>query len=223
MKRSFTSIYRCLHVALIIMMASSLSYSQTPTFREWWRQKKVTREYMAKQIALLQLQLENIREGYKIVSAGLTTIANIRNGDFNLHRDFFSALKNVKPSIANSAKVIDILAFQASLLKEASKVKRFCKTNANLSATEIRYVTAIYTNLVKLSDANASELLTLITANQVQMSDDERMQRIEKVHAEANQQLTFARNFGNELHVLTIQRSREQSNINGSKKLNAAM
>lgn len=205
---------------LMVICCATTTYGQTPTFREWWRQKKVTREYMAKQIALLQVQLENIKKGYQIVSAGLNTIENIRNGDFNLSRDFFSSLKNVKPSIARSAKVIDVLAFQASIIREAATVKRFCKANPNLSATEIRYVTAIYTNLLKLSDANATELWYLVTPNQSQMSDDERMQRIEKVHSEASEQLTFARNFSNELHVLTTARAKDQWEINSSKKLN---
>lgn len=205
---------------ILLMSSATITQGQTPTFREWWRQKKVTREYMAKQIALLQVQLENIKKGYQIVSAGLNTIENIRNGDFNLSRDFFASLKNVKPSIARSAKVIDVLAFQSSLIKEAAKVKRFCKANPNLSPTEVRYITAIYTNLLKLSDANATELWYLVTPNESQMSDDERMQRIEKVHSEASEQLTFARNFSYELHVLNMARAKDKWEIDSGKKLN---
>jgi hypothetical protein len=206
-------------LSITFILSIDLARAQTPTFKEWFRQKKLTREYMAKQIALLQIQLEYVKKGYKVVSAGLTTLENIRNGDFNLHRDFFSSLKNVKPAIANSAKVIDIIAFQSALIKESSRVRSFCRNNPNLSATEIRYVTAIYTNLVKLTDSNASELLTLIRSGESQMTDDERIKRIDKVHREANDQLVFARSFASELRVLSVERSREHDGIQSYSKL----
>lgn len=219
MKKQLTSFL----IIGILLLSVTGSQAQKPTFKEWWRQKKTNREYLAKQIALLQLQLENLKKGYQIVSAGLTTIENIKNGDFNLHRDFFSSLKNVKPSIASSARVIDIIAFQTALIKEAGKVRSFCKGNKNLSATEIRYVTAVCTSLIKLSDANVSELFSLTASGQSQMSDDERIERIEKVHGEANDQLAFARAFNNELHVLSLQRAGEQDHVDRSERLNAVI
>lgn len=205
--------------SILLLLSINLTQAQTPTFKEWFRQKKVKREYMAKQIALLQLQLEQLKKGYKIVSAGLTTIENIRNGDFNLSRDFFSSLKNVKPAISNSVKVIDIVAFQSALVREASRVRAFCKNNPNLSPTEIRYVTAVYTNLVKLTDANAAELLTLIRNGESQMTDDERIQRIDKVHSQASDQLVFARSFSSELRVLTTQRSKDRDQLKSYAQL----
>jgi hypothetical protein len=206
---------------MIALLFSSLSHAQSPTFREWWRQKKVNREYMAKQIALLQVQLEYVKKGVKIVQAGLNTYENIANGNFNLSRDFFSSLKNVKPAIANSAKVADILVFQTCLIKESSKVRSFCRNNPNLSATEIRYVLAIYTNLIKLSDMNAAELVSLTRSGDSEMSDDERIKRINKVHAQASEQLVFARLFSSELGVLSKQRAVDSRQVNSSQKLNA--
>jgi hypothetical protein len=200
-------------VGLLLFFSTTLSYGQRPTFREWWRQKKVKREYMATQIALLQVQLETLKKGYQIVSAGLNTVENIRSGDFNLHRDFFSSLKNVKPSIANSAKVVDIVAFQSALVRESARVRSFVRGNPNLSPAEIRYVTAVYSNLIRLTDANAGELISLIRNGEAQMSDDERIKRIDKVHREANDQLVFARSFSGQLRVLSAQRSRERDQI----------
>lgn len=178
---------------------------------------------MARQIALLQVQLEYVKKGVKIIQAGLNTYENIANGNFNLSRDFFSSLKNVKPAIAGSAKVADIVVFQTCLIKEFSKVRSFCRNNPNLSATEIRYVLAIYTNLIKLSDMNAAELVSIIRSGDSEMSDDERIKRINKVHAQANEQLVFARLFSSELGALSKQRSSEARQVKTSQKLNAVI
>lgn len=201
---------------IFCLLATQESHAQN--WNEWFRQKKTQRRYLVKQIALLQVYLGYVKKGYRIVDKGLTTIHNIKNGDFNLHRDFFSSLKNVNPHISNSAKVADIIAFQVFIINDLKRTTRFCKTNKHFTPEEIRHVAAIYTNMLKLSDANISELLTIIRSNQTEMKDDERIDRIDKLYEDMLDKHAFVKSFNNDVHVIAQERERENNSIESIKK-----
>src|SRR5688572_15796366 len=133
---------------ILIFLCLGEIQAQTPKLKEWIKQKKTQKEYLMSQIALFQLYLGYLKKGYDIANKGLNTIENIKNGDFNLHRDFFSSLKNVNPSIANSAKVADIIAFQLYIIQNLKRVNSFCQSSRQFTADEIYYVTKVYRNML---------------------------------------------------------------------------
>ena len=55
---------------------------------------------MLKQIAKLEIYIIDLEKGYKIAREGLTTIGEIKKGEFNLHSLFFSSLESVNPVVA---------------------------------------------------------------------------------------------------------------------------
>src|SRR5690606_21448532 len=174
------------------------------TWNEWFKQKKTQRRYLAKQIALLEVYLGHLKKGYDIADKGLTTIQNIKNGDFNLHRDFFGSLKSVNPHISNSAKVADIIAFQVSLVREIRKVNNFCKNNEYFTAEEIRYVARVYYNLLFLCDASVSELLAIINPDNAEsdsyrMTDDERLDRSDRIYHDMLDKHAFVKSFNDDV------------------------
>lgn len=205
---------------LSITLCFSCANGQTPKFKEWLKQKKTQKEYLAKQIALLQLYLGYLKKGYDIASKGLNTIENIKNGDFNLHRDFFGSLKNVNPHIANSAKVADIIAFQVYIIQNLRRVNTFCKNNKQFTPDEIYYVTKVYRNMLFLSDVNISELLTIIRANETEMKDDERLKRINKLYDDMLDKHAFVKSFDGDVRMIAREREREKRAIETARKQN---
>jgi hypothetical protein len=205
---------------LMSMLWLSVAVDATAqNWNEWFKQKETQKRYLARQIALLKIYTEYLREGITIVNKGLNTVRNIQNGDFNLHRDFFGSLKNVNPHIANSAKVADIIAFHVFVVRELHRVNNFCRNNRHFTAEEIRYVSEVYTNMVYLCDVSLSELLTIIQPNYLEMKDDERHRRIDIIHQDALDRQTFASTFSSQTKLLATQREREQRDITTMKQL----
>lgn len=192
--------------------------TQAQTWNEWFKQKETQREYLAKQIVLLRVYLGYLKRGYEIADKGLTTIHNIKNGDFNLHRDFFGSLKNVNPHIRNSAKVADIMAFQIYIIQNLKRVNNFCKTNEHFTPEEIRYVAAVYTNMLFLTDASISELLTIIRSNETEMKDDERLMRIDKLYDDMLDKHAFVKSFDNDVRLIAGEREREKRSVELTEK-----
>ena len=205
-------------LAMLVGTASQLS-AQATLWKETFQQKKTQKEYLLIQIASLQVYIGYVKQGYNIVNRGLTTIENIKNGDFNLHRDFFSSLKNVNPQITNSVKVADIIAFQAFLIKEMKTIYDFCRDNDGFTAQEIRHVYEVYHNMILLSDANLSELIRILnkqksrTPIETEMQDSERIKSIDKLYDECYDQIAFVRSFGQDARLIAAQRHHEKYQI----------
>ncbi len=200
---------------LFIIVTGILLSTTSPaqTWDEWFKQKKTQKKYLVKQIALLRVYLGYLKKGYEIADKGLTTIHNIKNGDFNLHRDFFGSLKNVNPHIKNSAKVADIIAFQVYIIQNIKQVNNFCKNNEYFTPEEIRYVAAVYSNMLFLCDASISELLTIIRSNETEMKDDERLVRIDKLYDDMLDKHAFVQSFDSDVRLIARERERETRSV----------
>ncbi|HRJ29776.1 MAG TPA: hypothetical protein PLV21_03850 [Cyclobacteriaceae bacterium] len=200
---------------LVILITGVILSTAAPaqTWNEWFKQKKTQKKYLVKQIALLRLYLGYLKKGYEIADKGLTTIHNIKNGDFNLHRDFFGSLKNVNPHIANSAKVADIIAFQVYIIQNMKRVNNFCRDNDHFTPEEIRYVTAVYSNMLFLCDVSVSELLMIIRSNETEMKDDERLKRIDTLYDDMLDKHAFVQSFDSDVRLIAKEREREQRSI----------
>lgn len=200
---------------LFIIVTGILLSTTSPaqTWDEWFKQKKTQKKYLVKQIALLRVYLGYLKKGYEIADKGLTTIHNIKNGDFNLHRDFFGSLKNVNPHIKNSAKVADIIAFQVYIIQNIKQVNNFCKNNEYFTPEEIRYVAAVYSNMLFLCDASISELLTIIRSNETEMKDDERLVRIDKLYDDMLDKHAFVQSFDSDVRLIAREQERETRSV----------
>jgi hypothetical protein len=187
-------------------------------FDEWFDQKDTQKRYLRRQIAYLQLYLRYVKQGYSIAQKGLNTIENIKNGNFNLHRDFFGSLKNVNPLIANSAKVADIIAFQYYITRDMKNVYQFCQSSKRFTPNELYYVAKVHANMLFLCDANISELRTIIAKDKTEMKDDERLKVIDKLYDDMQDKYAFVKSFGNDAKDIARGRSKEEATIQHLQK-----
>ncbi len=198
----------------------SVRTANAQTFNEWFRQKNTQTKYLVQQIVALKVYLGYLKKGYDIAQKGWTTVENIKNGNFNLDRDFFRSLKNVNPAIKNSAKAADIIAFQYYIIRDFRRVYNFCENNKNFTPEEIRYIAKVHTNMLFLCDASISELLNIIQADKTEMTDDERIMRIDRIYEDMSDKCAFVKAFGNDATALSMEREKEAHEIELLKKNN---
>lgn len=220
LNRNFHMCKKIIFTIVLLLTANCLLPTEcsAQNWDEWFRQKKTQRKYLVKQIALLQVYLGYLKKGYEIADKGLTTIHNIKNGDFNLHRDFFGSLKNVNPHIANSAKVADIIAFQVYVTRDMRNINNFCRNNNHFTPEEVRYVAAVYSNMLFLTDASISELLMIIRTNETEMKDDERLVRIDRLYEEMLDKHAFVQSFDNDVRMMAADRERQEREVESLRK-----
>lgn len=163
--------------------------------------------------------LSDLKKGYQIISSGYSTIKNLSQGNFNLHKTFLDALMEVSPAVRKYKKVGDIINDQILIVKEYKNAFRRFKQDNNFNPAEIDYLGKVYTNLFKQSLNNLDELTIVITANKLRMSDDERLAAIDRIYNDMQDKLMFLRHFNNNTTILAVQRAREKNDAVTMKKI----
>lgn len=149
-------------------------------------------------------------DGYKILTNGYNRVRDIAQGNFSIHEIFLDGLMKVNPAIKQYRRVGDIIAYQVKIVKEYKEALQYFKASDLFSADEIEYIASVYHRLFDKSLDNLDALFMVITANQLRMSDDERLQAIDKIYEEINDQLSFLRYFNNETKMIGLNRAAEQ-------------
>lgn len=206
---------------LMIIMAVGFSAgsADAQTWDEWFRQKKTQKKYLIQQIAALQVYLKYLKEGYDIARKGLNVIGDIKDGNFQDHANYFESLKLVNPSVRSTPKVSLIAAYQLRIINDFRELEKECRTNGNLTNEEIRYVEKVYSNLLMQCENSLADLNSMITDYRSQLSDDERIERIDLIYEDMKDKHSFTRSFCNSTRLLMTQRDQEADEVDGSKKL----
>ncbi|MGC4038728.1 MAG: TerB family tellurite resistance protein [Chitinophagaceae bacterium] len=173
-------------------------------------------------LAQLKQILSDLKKGYDILFGGYTTIKNIAEGNFNLHKTFLDGLLAVSPAVKNYKRIADIVSYQLQLVKEyKGAINRF-REDDNFSIDELTYISTVYAKLVDGSLKNLDALAIVITAGKARMSDDERVNTIDTIYRDMEDKLAFLRWFNNSAAVLSLQRSKDANDVKVSKQLYGA-
>jgi hypothetical protein len=197
----------------IILFCCIAFNGHAQNFNEWFKQKKTQKKYLLQQILAYQLYLGYLKKGYNIVQRGNGIIGTLKQEDRDQHKDKFERLKKASPAIRNNPKVAAILRLQEAILPIIQKTGGQIETAIVLNAGERTYIKKVFQNLLDQCKENMNQLAFLITDGQVQLSDDERMQRIDALYADMQVKYTFVYSFSKESGILRLARSREAATL----------
>jgi hypothetical protein len=158
------------------------------------------------QIAALELFVTQLEKGYQIVETGINDIGAIRQGEFNLHQAFFSSLLSINPSVAKMEEVPEILLLQASIAEGFSTSLDRWRKSGRLSPGDLSFIGQVYSTVCQQALEDVQDLLTLTTADQLKMTDGERIARIGKLDREIKDTYAFVQGFSAQVDGLTLRR-----------------
>jgi DNA repair ATPase RecN len=164
--------------------------------------------------------LQNMYDGYKIVYKGYTTIKDISKGNFDLHKTFLDALLQVSPVVKQYKRTSDIINYQLRIVKEYKSALNQFKQDKSFTPEELNYLEKVYSNILDQSLKCLDDLAMVITSGQLRMSDDERLQTIDKIYNSIVDQFSFLKDFNSSTAVLALQRENENRQIEMSKSIN---
>jgi len=163
--------------------------------------------------------LSDMKKGYTVLTTGYNAVKDISQGNFSLHEAFLDGLMLVNPEIRKYKRVGDIISYQADMVKEYKSAYSRFQSSGSFSLSEIEYLGKVYQQLFDQSMANLDELANVITSSKLRMSDDERLQAIDRIFADAQDKLMFLRNFNKQTSILNLQRQKEKAGIAITKQL----
>ncbi|RZJ91687.1 MAG: hypothetical protein EOO20_04435 [Chryseobacterium sp.] len=200
-KRKFSAL-----MILVLLMSGTVN---AQTWSEWFSQKKTQQKYLLEQVAALKLYAGYLKKGYDIGHSGLTFIKDASKGEFDLHGAFFSSLKAVSPEIRNNVKVAEIIQMQVDVSKAFHSLGKI----KGLTAQHISYFALVRSNLLDECLGDMEELLLIITSGRPELTDDERLLRIDRLHIQMQEKRSFALSISNTFRQLGAERTRELETI----------
>ncbi|RXK81290.1 hypothetical protein [Filimonas effusa] len=201
---------------LITLFASVSAALQAQTFAEWFKQKKTQTKYSLAQVVALQGYAGVLRKGYNIAKDGLGIINSIKSGDFRQHSEYYSSLRNVSPKVKSDGAYITTVMLQLRFMEVYKRIKSDALGSEWLSASDKFYTQRVLDGALSKCSENAEMLSSLSADGQLQLTDDERMQRIHAVKDEMQDLYVFIQHFAGNVRVLMANRKTE---IMESRKL----
>lgn len=136
-----------------------------------------------------------------------------------LYENYFEELKKVKSAIANYKRVKDIIEMQVAMVNEYKGAWALFRQDKNFTADELEYMLNIYTGMMDESMKNIDQLFMVVNAFATQMADAKRLEIINGVADNVQQQLLDMKEFNSQNKMLSLQRASEKGEIEYVKRL----
>ncbi|SDM97678.1 hypothetical protein SAMN05421813_13132 [Daejeonella rubra] len=188
--------------------------TRAQTWNEVFKQKETQKKYLIQQIAAMKLYAGYLKKGYDIANKGINSIKDISKGEFDLHQSFFTSLKMINPAIAGNSKIAQVIAWQVTI----SKGLLTLNSRTELPASDKSYIRQVRLKVMKECEQDMEELLLVITQGKLEMKDDERINRLDKVYESMKDKYQFTQSFSNQVKTLSLQKEQEERNNEASKK-----
>ena len=200
-----------------LLLTHTTLFSQTVA--EWTQQNKTQLRYLAKQIAATQVYIGHIKKGYAIARDGLRFIGDIRDGEFQLHRNYFASLGSVSPAIQQFARHVEMISLVIRVYDTYRRHIRHLRASGRFSETEILEAGQLFQRLIREMETLLDRLLVLLTPGAYVMKDAERRSRIAEVQASLSTVGRQAQQLASSNLLLAVQRLQSQQEVDLLRKL----
>jgi hypothetical protein len=202
---------------LVLMLTAHSCFAQK--FKEWFRQKKTQKEYLIEQIAHLKLYLELTEKGYKIAKEGLTTISEIKRGEFGLHKNRFDSLLIVSPAVGSHPRLKQITDMHGRVNQICESLTGELAAETVFSQVQLEYIRGVLGLVYDDCQGILYGMFDVIRNGNTAMTDDERIKRIDLLCGQMQDNYLFIKNFAEKTRLLASQITTEKTGIENSRAL----
>lgn len=201
-------------VLMILIGLSEAAYSQGVV--GFFTQKQTQTQYLVQQIAALKVYAGYLKQGYKIVDGGLNTISDIKDGHLKLDENYFEGLKRLHPKVRHqSAAVVNV---HNNILRTIALGRKLIREASSLDHSDGAVAEEVFKNAQKTAgDLHIS--LEQILDEGLNMTDDERLGRVNQIYNAMLVQYQGLKVFNQDLQKLEIQKWRDSKDVRDLRKI----
>ncbi|HWB27707.1 MAG TPA: hypothetical protein VG738_19665 [Chitinophagaceae bacterium] len=176
------------------------------------------------EVQRLQTQTVGLQNVQKVIentmsSLKLTDIANWVQKQKDLYANYYQELWKIKSVIAYYERVKQIITEQVDLVNAYKQGFALLKQDKHFTADELNYMFNVYSGILDQSVRNLDQIYLVINAFTTQMSDAERLKIIDAAANRIDQNYSDVKEFTNQNIRLSLQRSKDETDLNTVKQL----
>jgi hypothetical protein len=189
--------------------------AQSFSFSDLFGQGEKDIKNMEAQIAALNAFETSVRQGYNMLHSEWTAIGNWKNDEFNLHQSYYTSLSTVSPVVKDSVNLSTIQSEQQSIISQFNGANYV----NGLTANEQSYVNDVAQSVITQCNSDLDELQKVLTSGTLQMSDDERIKRINQLTTSIQDKYLFTCHFTAQVKLLALSRTQETDQIQTERSI----
>ena len=214
----------CVLVSSFMIFPAQKSEAQIPVL-------EIIRQAVIKAIVAIDLKIQRLQNETIWLQNAQKTLENTMQelklgeiGDWvekqrKLYADYYDELWWVKTAISYYQKVKDIIQKQLQIAGEYKQALALFRKDKHFTIDDIAYMERIYSGILNESIKNLDQLYLVINSFATQMTDGKRLEIINGVAKNIEQNLTDLRQFNNQNIRLSLSRSKDQQENNAVKIL----
>ncbi|PZP48179.1 MAG: hypothetical protein DI598_10290 [Pseudopedobacter saltans] len=171
------------------------------------------------QISLLKTYCDYLDKGLTIAHDGLDLTHSLKNGEFDLHSLFYSSLLQVNPNIKKyplAGQIVDIYT-KMGILQTATN--NLTSSTDMLSIKEKHSLKTLVSNVMTATRKDMEELNNLLTDGKYQLTDDERIKRIDAVYKRVLGKFWSLSNINKRVNTIVAGRINQKNNASKFRQL----
>ena len=131
----------------------------------------------------------------------------------DLYQNYFDELWKVKDVIGYYHKIRKITQQEIALVNQYHRAWNGVTKDSHFTADEVDYMGTVYTGIIEQSIQNLDQVALVINSFVTQMSDQKRMEIIDKAAEAMQKNYNDLKSFTNENIQLSIQRSKDEHDV----------
>lgn len=147
----------------------------------------------------------------------LDEISAFAKKEQSLFSGYYQELQQVKSVIAGFRKVGEIIQLQTRMVQDYKTAYGLFKNDPHFTPGELNYMYGIYTGILDKSVKDLSALTTTISANSYQMSDGKRLELIEKLATDMDNNRLSLLQFNRQNKLVSMNRAISESELSAVK------
>jgi len=149
----------------------------------------------------------------------LTEIADWTVRQKELYGKYYQELQKVRSAISYYQRIKAITQKQVSLVNEYKQAYNLFRQDKHFTAAEINYMGKVYSGILEASIKNLDQIVLVTSSFKTQMSDAKRLELINSAADRLDENYNDLKQFNNQNIGLSIQRSKDQQDIQSTLKL----
>jgi hypothetical protein len=204
---------------LFLFISLALMQAKAQVAGGFFSQQSKKEKLLTEQIAQLNIYRSLLVGGYGIKQQGLDTAHAFKNQSLGLHTAYFSALTQVNPVVANHPKVKQTYDLQERMAGTFHRELNWQQEEKQLSREEMTYLSNVYNHLLAESQQDLNELTDLLTKGKLQLTDQQRLGRLDQLYTGMKDKNSFAGYFTGKCRKLAMSRKQGSKEKAQVKKL----
>ncbi|MBS1780984.1 MAG: conjugal transfer protein TraI [Bacteroidetes bacterium] len=135
------------------------------------------------------------------------------------YRQYYEELAKVKEIIAYYQRIRDITKKQAHIVDEYNRAWSLIRQDGHFSAGEIAYMGNVYSGILDESMKNIDQISMVIKSFATTMSDAKRLELVNDAADRVDRNYDDLSRFNNQNMLLSLQRAKDENDMNAIKKL----